>query len=149
VACGDEFSVFLTNEGGVFTCGAGAYGQLGHGFSSNEMLPRMVMELMGSTITQVACGNRHTMALVPSRGRVYAFGLGSSGQLGTRSTKSLMLPQVVIGPWVSPSGSALLQSNDAKVAVVIHQIFSGGDQSIVTTSLFMDKLPPEDFRNYK
>jgi len=50
VACGDEFSVFLTNEGGVFTCGAGAYGQLGHGFSSNEMLPRMVMELMGSTI---------------------------------------------------------------------------------------------------
>ncbi|XP_070070832.1 probable E3 ubiquitin-protein ligase HERC3 isoform X1 [Drosophila takahashii] len=149
VACGDEFSVFLTNEGGVFTCGAGAYGQLGHGFGSNEMLPRMVMELMGSTITQVACGNRHTMALVPSRGRVYAFGLGSSGQLGTRSTKSLMLPQVVIGPWVSPSGSALLQSNDAKVSVVIHQIFSGGDQSIVTTTLFMDKLPPEDFRNYR
>ncbi|XP_020812495.1 probable E3 ubiquitin-protein ligase HERC4 isoform X2 [Drosophila serrata] len=149
VACGDEFSVFLTNEGGVFTCGAGAYGQLGHGFGSNEMLPRMVMELMGSTITQVACGNRHTMALVPSRGRVYSFGLGSSGQLGTRSTKSLMLPQVVIGPWVSPSGSALLQSSDAKVSVVIHQIFSGGDQSIVTTTLYVDKVPPEDLRNYK
>ncbi|KAH8255246.1 hypothetical protein KR038_007527 [Drosophila bunnanda] len=149
VACGDEFSVFLTNEGGVFTCGAGAYGQLGHGFGSNEMLPRMVMELMGSTITQVACGNRHTLALVPSRGRVYSFGLGSSGQLGTRSAKSLMLPQVVIGPWVSPSGSALLQSSDAKVSVVIQQIFSGGDQSIVTTTLYVDKVPPEDLRNYK
>ncbi|XP_017023158.1 probable E3 ubiquitin-protein ligase HERC4 isoform X2 [Drosophila kikkawai] len=149
VACGDEFSVFLTNEGGVFTCGAGAYGQLGHGFGSNEMLPRMVMELMGSTITQVACGNRHTLALVPSRGRVYSFGLGSSGQLGTRSTKSLMLPQVVIGPWVSPSGSALLQSSDAKVSVVIYQVFSGGDQSIVTTTLYVDKVPPEDQRNYK
>lgn len=149
VACGDEFSVFLTNEGGVFTCGAGAYGQLGHGFGANEMLPRMVMELMGSTITQVACGNRHTLALVPSRGRVYGFGLGSSGQLGTRSTKSLTLPQVVIGPWVSPSGSALLQSSDAKVSVVIHQIFSGGDQSFVTTTLFVDKVPPEDLRNYK
>ncbi|EDW50031.1 probable E3 ubiquitin-protein ligase HERC4 isoform X2 [Drosophila sechellia] len=148
VACGDEFSVFLTNEGGVFTCGAGAYGQLGHGFSSNEMLPRMVMELMGSTITQVACGNRHTLALVPSRGKVYAFGLGSSGQLGTRSTKSLMLPQVVIGPWVSPSGSAQLQSNDSQVSLVIRQIFSGGDQSIVTTTLFIDKVPPEDFRIY-
>ncbi|EDX08786.1 probable E3 ubiquitin-protein ligase HERC4 isoform X2 [Drosophila simulans] len=147
-ACGDEFSVFLTNEGGVFTCGAGAYGQLGHGFSSNEMLPRMVMELMGSTITQVACGNRHTLAFVPSRGKVYAFGLGSSGQLGTRSTKSLMLPQVVIGPWVSPSGSAQLQSNDSQVSLVIRQIFSGGDQSIVTTTLFIDKVPPEDFRIY-
>ncbi|KAH8327387.1 hypothetical protein KR074_004920 [Drosophila pseudoananassae] len=149
VACGDEFSVFLTNEGGVFTCGAGAYGQLGHGFGANEMLPRMVMELMGSTITQVACGNRHTLALVPSRGRVYGFGLGSSGQLGTRSTKSLTLPQVVIGPWVSPSGSALLQSSDAKVSVVVHQIFSGGDQSFVSTTLFVDKVPPEDQRNYK
>lgn len=148
VACGDEFSVFLTIEGGVFTCGAGAYGQLGHGFSSNEMLPRMVMELMGSTISQVACGNRHTLALVPSRGRIYGFGLGSSGQLGTRNTKSLNLPQLVIGPWVSPSGSTLLQSNDAKIASVIHQIFSGGDQSIVTTSMFADKIPPVDCRVY-
>ncbi|XP_017957265.1 probable E3 ubiquitin-protein ligase HERC4 isoform X1 [Drosophila navojoa] len=148
VACGDEFSVFLTIEGGVFTCGAGAYGQLGHGFSSNEMLPRMVMELMGSTISQVACGNRHTLALVPSRGRIYGFGLGSSGQLGTRNTKSLNLPQLVIGPWVSPSGSTLLQSTDANIASVIHQIFSGGDQSIVTTSMFADKIPPVDCRVY-
>lgn len=149
VACGDEYSVFLTNEGGVFTCGAGAYGQLGHGFNSNEMLPRMVVELMGSTISQVACGNRHTLAMVPSRGRIYGFGLGSSGQLGTRSTKSLNLPQVVIGPWVSPSGSALLQSSDADVSVVIHQIFSGGDQSIVTTSPYVDKTPPNDCRIYE
>ncbi|KAH8371053.1 hypothetical protein KR093_006003, partial [Drosophila rubida] len=150
VACGDEYSVFLTNDGGVFTCGAGAYGQLGHGFNANEMLPRMVVELMGSTISQVACGNRHTLALVPSRGRIYGFGLGSSGQLGTRGTKNLNLPQVVVGPWVSPSGSALLQSTStAQVSMVIHQIFSGGDQSIVTTSLYVDKVPPTDCRIYQ
>ncbi|XP_068143352.1 probable E3 ubiquitin-protein ligase HERC4 [Drosophila tropicalis] len=149
VACGDEFSVFLTNDGGVFTCGAGTYGQLGHGSNTNEMLPRMVMELMGSTITQVTCGNRHTLALVPSRGRVYSFGLGSSGQLGNRSTNSLSLPKEVIGPWVSPSDSALLQSNDAKSLVVTHQIFSGGDLSIVTTTLLADKVPPADLRHYK
>lgn len=29
------------------------YGQLGHGIHSNEILPRQVMELMGSTVTQV------------------------------------------------------------------------------------------------
>lgn len=40
-------------DGGVFTCGAGMYGQLGHGNNSNEILPRQVMELMGSTVTQV------------------------------------------------------------------------------------------------
>jgi len=38
----------------VFTCGAGMYGQLGHGNGMNEILPRQVMELMGSTVTQVS-----------------------------------------------------------------------------------------------
>lgn len=42
IACGDEFSVFLTLDGGVFTCGAGMYGQLGHGSNSDEILPRKV-----------------------------------------------------------------------------------------------------------
>lgn len=43
-------------DGGVFTCGAGQYGQLGHGSFNNEILPRKVLELMGTTVTQVMCG---------------------------------------------------------------------------------------------
>jgi len=42
ISCGDDFSVFLTIDGGVFTCGAGTFGQLGHGNTSNEIIPRMV-----------------------------------------------------------------------------------------------------------
>lgn len=42
IACGEDFSVFLTLDGGVFTCGSGRYGQLGHGSTSDEILPRMV-----------------------------------------------------------------------------------------------------------
>lgn len=100
ISCGDDFSVFLTSDGGVFTCGAGTYGQLGHGSCSNDLLPRMIVELMGTSCTQITCGRRHTLTFVPSRGRVYAFGLGGSGQLGNRGTNNATLPQVVVGPWV-------------------------------------------------
>lgn len=40
--------MFLTSDGGVFTCGAGMYGQLGHGTSSNEILPRQVDIIQGA-----------------------------------------------------------------------------------------------------
>lgn len=43
-------------EGGVFSFGAGGFGQLGHNSTQNEILPKRVMELMGSVISQVACG---------------------------------------------------------------------------------------------
>lgn len=56
ISCGEDFSAFLSADGGVFTCGAGMYGQLGHGSTANEILPRKVMELMGSTVTQISCG---------------------------------------------------------------------------------------------
>lgn len=46
----------FVQDGGVFTCGAGMYGQLGHGVLANEVLPRKVIELMGSTVTQICCG---------------------------------------------------------------------------------------------
>ena len=40
----------------MFTFGSGTYGQLGHGTKNNEILPRKIMELMGSEVTQVATG---------------------------------------------------------------------------------------------
>lgn len=40
----------------MFTFGAGSYGQLGHGSSDDVIVPRQVMELTGSQVTQVACG---------------------------------------------------------------------------------------------
>ncbi|XP_014678636.1 PREDICTED: LOW QUALITY PROTEIN: probable E3 ubiquitin-protein ligase HERC4, partial [Priapulus caudatus] len=56
VACGEDHTVALTTEGGVFTFGAGMYGQLGHNSKNSERLPRKVFELMGSEVCQIACG---------------------------------------------------------------------------------------------
>lgn len=42
ISCGDDFTAFLTLDGGVFTCGAGEYGQTGHGNTKDELVPRKV-----------------------------------------------------------------------------------------------------------
>lgn len=46
----------VLQEGGVFTFGAGGYGQLGHNSTNHEINPRKVFELMGNVVTQIACG---------------------------------------------------------------------------------------------
>ena len=40
----------------MFTFGAGMYGQLGHNATGVELLPKKVFELMGSIVSQIACG---------------------------------------------------------------------------------------------
>lgn len=101
---------------------------------------------MGSTITQVTCGRRHTLALVPSRGRVYSFGLGAAGQLGGRKPSSASTPQVVHGPWVSPSGSAVVPSSQAHC--VINRIFAGGDHCFATVTEKSRHIPSFDCREF-
>ncbi|XP_050097648.1 probable E3 ubiquitin-protein ligase HERC4 isoform X1 [Anopheles aquasalis] len=148
VSCGDDFSVFLTAVGGVFTCGAGTFGQLGHGSCNNEILPRMVFELMGSKITQIACGRRHTLAFVPSRGKIYGFGLSGVGQLGIGIVGNYNTPQIVRGPWLKtdsepndPDRSALCEVS----LETVNRIFSGGDQCFV--SMFSNENS-DDYRLY-
>uniref|UniRef100_A0A8C0LW45 Probable E3 ubiquitin-protein ligase HERC4 n=1 Tax=Canis lupus dingo TaxID=286419 RepID=A0A8C0LW45_CANLU len=104
ICCGEDHTAALTKEGGVFTFGAGGYGQLGHNSTSHEINPRKVFELMGSIVTQIACGRQHTSAFVPSSGRIYSFGLGGNGQLGTGSTSNRKSPFTVKGNWFPYNG---------------------------------------------
>nr|XP_018911277.1 PREDICTED: probable E3 ubiquitin-protein ligase HERC4 isoform X2 [Bemisia tabaci] len=141
IACGEEFSVFLTQDGGVFTCGSGMDGQLGHGTKSNEILPKKVIDLMGSVVTQVSCGRRHTVALVPSRKRIYAFGLGGAGQLG-KAIKSATSPQVVTGPWLTTS-KAIIQNSES---FVMKRIYAGGDRCFCLVTNNPRNVEPDDLR---
>lgn len=92
----------------------------------------------------------HTLAFVPSKGRIYAFGLGGSGQLGTKSTVNVNSPQLVIGPWETTNnlhggapknntGAALSEIQSKRL--VVRNIFCGGDQSFALIS-------PYDVRFY-
>lgn len=101
---------------------------------------------MGSIITQITCGRQHTLALVPSRGRVYSFGLGGSGQLGGRKPVNSSTPQVVLGPWISPSGTSVLPDSNADFTV--KRIFAGGDHCFALCANKSSKDSPFDARFY-
>ncbi|KAH7722051.1 hect domain and RLD 4 [Aphelenchoides avenae] len=110
VACGANHTVVLTEEGRVFGFGSDSFGQLGGGKRSEQQHPKVVSELLGTAISSIACGRCHTLAL--SNGRVYAFGLNGSGQLGDGSFRNALLPRAVDG------------------LKRVTRIFSGWDQSV-------------------
>lgn len=53
----------LWQDGGLFTFGDGSWGQLGHGSTNNELLPRRVLELMGTEVSQITCGRYSALNL--------------------------------------------------------------------------------------
>ncbi|NWW44945.1 HERC5 ligase, partial [Pedionomus torquatus] len=82
ISCGADHTAVLSKEGLVCTFGAGGAGQLGHSSTRNELTPRVVAELWGAKVSQIACGRQHTLVYVPSLDKVYSFGSGEKGQLG-------------------------------------------------------------------
>ncbi|NXJ48207.1 HERC4 ligase, partial [Spizaetus tyrannus] len=145
ICCGEDHTAALTKEGGVFTFGAGGYGQLGHNSTSHEINPRKVFELMGSVVTQITCGRQHTTAFVPSSGRIYSFGLGGNGQLGTGTTSNRKSPFTVKGNWL-PYSTQCPITTESEECFCVKRIFSGGDQSFAHYFYPQNMVPPDDFR---
>ncbi|KAM9331112.1 putative E3 ubiquitin-protein ligase HERC3 [Gastrophryne carolinensis] len=146
ISCGEEHTAVLTKTGGLFTFGAGGSGQLGHDSLHNEINPRRVLELMGSEVSQIACGRQHTIAFVPSSGVLYAFGCGEKGQLGTGHTNNMNCPTVVKGKWASYCIKAPPPTDLSSYNIIKH-IFSGFDKTFVLCSVPENREPADDFRS--
>ena len=67
LSCGYDHIAVYTEDGHMYTFGWGEYGQLGHGDRETKYSPQLVHALQGGNITQVQCGNVHTMALTSVR----------------------------------------------------------------------------------
>ncbi|KAM4049423.1 putative E3 ubiquitin-protein ligase HERC3 [Anomaloglossus baeobatrachus] len=148
ITCGEEHTAVLTKTGGLFTFGAGDCGQLGHDSFHNEINPRRVLELMGSEVSQIACGRQHTVAFVPSSGVLYAFGCGEHGQLGTGYTSNVICPTAVKGRW-STHNVQNPSSVDPTSCSIIKHIFSGWNKTFVTCSKQESPEAAVDFRSCK
>jgi len=72
-----------TEEGELFTFGKGEHGQLGHGGTQNELVPRLVQALLRKKVVGTAAGGRH-IAVWTEDGDIFTFGAARLGQLGQR-----------------------------------------------------------------
>ncbi|XP_052538672.1 probable E3 ubiquitin-protein ligase HERC4 [Tympanuchus pallidicinctus] len=97
ISCGADHNAVLSKDGLVYTFGAGGAGQLGHNSTRNELTPRVVAELWGARVSQVACGRQHTLVYVPSLDQVYSFG-SYQGQLERERKANQLVPLPINSP---------------------------------------------------
>ena len=96
VACGTAHTMAVTAEGGVWTCGRNADGQLGHGGRVyTPVFTRVASSCFdGERIVMGACGDKHSI-VASEAGRVWTWGAGGSGRLGHNSEADLLAPAVL------------------------------------------------------
>ncbi|XP_010113670.1 PREDICTED: probable E3 ubiquitin-protein ligase HERC3, partial [Chlamydotis macqueenii] len=124
ISCGADHTAVLSKDGLVCTFGAGGAGQLGHNSTRNELTPRVVAELWGARVSQIACGRQRTLVYVPSLDEVYSFGSGEEGPLGDDRKPNQLIP-LPIKP-VNTDKSC--QENTSQKVI---EIIAGGNQRIV------------------
>ncbi|XP_072112577.1 probable E3 ubiquitin-protein ligase HERC4 [Mobula birostris] len=121
VSCGAHHTAVLNKDGLVFTFGAGNYGQLGHSSTTNELEPRLLNVLCGIKVSQIACGSYHTLVYSAASRKLYSFGRGENGRLGSGEARDQFVPRLV---------SFSVEANpDGIHQPAVKRIFAGADQS--------------------
>uniref|UniRef100_A0A674ITR5 RCC1-like domain-containing protein n=1 Tax=Terrapene triunguis TaxID=2587831 RepID=A0A674ITR5_9SAUR len=99
-ACGERQTLLLWPDGTVCSCGANARGQLGRKLRPGQRggyTPEQIQALEAQIIVHVSCGKEHSLA-VCNRGKVFSWGAGSEGQLGTGEFKEQsLIPKKIDG----------------------------------------------------
>ena len=101
VSAGDDHSLALGSDGNIYAWGANKYGQLGDGTKTDRLTPVQIPKPTGvNRFIQVSAGKAFSVAL-DGQGHIWAWGLNSSGQLGSNA--------------VATNGSAAYSSNPIRV----------------------------------
>ena len=122
--CGGEHSIFLSNNGRVYTCGHGYFGQLGLGNNKNVKTPILVNCLSNKNVIEIGAGWSHSLVLT-DEGYVYAAGCGKFGELGLGESRNRYNYT-----WIRKLGN-----------MNVRHIFAGGHHS---WCIIDDKIPLRD-----
>ena len=98
ICAGNGFSVFVSKNGLVMTCGHHLSGCLGRADTSSCFTPKLVDSLLSADVSCLSCGPNH-ISVVTGEGRVYSWGNNSDGRLGINLNKLLVeIPTNVVFP---------------------------------------------------
>ncbi|XP_072748341.1 E3 ubiquitin-protein ligase HERC2 [Anoplolepis gracilipes] len=94
VSSGGKHCLALSSEGHVYSWGEGDDGKLGHGNKMSYDRPKLIEDLLGVEIVDIACGGHHSAAIT-SAGWLYTWGKGRYGRLGHGDSDDQLRPKVV------------------------------------------------------
>ncbi len=121
IRIGGRQNFALTADGKLYAWGKNDYWQIGDGTTTNRTLPVLVGttgDMAGKTIVDMGAGEYHALA-VDSDGKLYAWGYGGYGALGTGDSIQRLNPTLI--------GGALATRQ-------VTRIVAGYDYSLATTA---------------
>jgi alpha-tubulin suppressor-like RCC1 family protein len=107
IAGGYESGYAIGSDGHLYAWGDNFYGELGNGESPTDSGTPVVVSLPSGVTPEAVAGGAGTGYAIGSDGKVYAWGLNASGQLGNGETTNSSTPVVVSLPsGVTPTAIA-------------------------------------------
>eukprot|EP00947_MAST-08B_sp_MAST-8B-sp1_P000416 g416.t1 len=94
VSAAPDHRLFLTEDGKVYSCGSGGYGQLGHGNEENQYAPKLIEALSGVRVCAMSAGHYHSLFLTED-GKAYSCGYGGFGRLGHGNEEWQHVPKLI------------------------------------------------------
>ncbi|ETM39823.1 hypothetical protein L914_14071 [Phytophthora nicotianae] len=94
---GCEHTILVTMDGRAATCGYNYRGQLGHGNTTSESVPKIIRSLESKIVRLVSCSYYHTVMACEdgNQQHLYTFGRNDYGQLGHNDSIDRKTPQQV------------------------------------------------------
>ncbi|XP_015745546.1 probable E3 ubiquitin-protein ligase HERC6 [Python bivittatus] len=97
VACRGRHPLLPLADGSLASCGDNTQGQLGNRLPAGQRrryVPEQIHALEAQTIIYISCGKEHSLA-VCNQGRVFSWGAGGFGQLGTGKLEDVFVPKKI------------------------------------------------------